>query len=189
MNDTPLFPPWTHQLAPMGCRSAAAVARVRAYTLCQLESCFARWLPEALFPKACAAANSRDRHYTRWRTFWCSLWQNLNPEASCREVVRQLQALFCLENGPAISEEDGAYCRAKARLPLAQFPKALAATAQCADRLIPAVSFLQGRPIKVADGSSLTLLADTQLNRAAYPPPPVPAQSAEFSHTAFCRAL
>ena len=154
----------------MGCRTAQSVERVRAYTLCQLEHCFARWLPEELFPKAGAKANSRDRHYTRWRTFWCSLWQNLNPEASCREVVRQLQALFRLESGPQISEEDGAYCRAKARLPLAQFPKALAVTATFADRPVPAVSFLKGRPVKVADGSALTLLAATRKNRAAYPP-------------------
>jgi len=154
----------------MGSRTAQAVERVRAYTLCQLEDCFGRWLPQALFPKASAQANSRDHHYTRWRTFWCSLWQSLNPEASCREVVRQLQALFRLEGGPQISEEDGAYCRAKARLPLAQFPKALVVTAQFADQMVPALSFLKGRPVKVADGSALTLLADTQKNRAAYPP-------------------
>src|ERR1043165_9381810 len=94
MNDTPFFGPWIHRFAPMGCRTAEAVERVRAHTLCQLENCFGQWLPEDLFPKASQKANSRDRHYTRWRTFWCSLWQNLNPEASCREVVRQLQALF-----------------------------------------------------------------------------------------------
>ena len=154
----------------MGSRTAQAVARVRAYTLCQLENCFRQWLPEDLFPKAPRKANSRDCHYTRWRTFWCSLWQNLNPEASGREVVRQLQALFRLEGGPQISEEDGAYCRARARLPLGQFPKALAATARFADQLVPALSLLKARPLKVVDGSALTLLADTPKNRGAYPP-------------------
>lgn len=170
MNHTPFFGPWIHCLAPMSARTSQAAARVRACTLCQLENCFGQWLPQDLFPKACQKANSRDRHYTRWRTFWCSLWQNLNPQASCREVVRQLQALFKLEGGPQISAEDGAYCRAKARLPLAQFPKALAATAACCDRLVPALDFLKGRPVKVVDGSALTLLADTKRNRAAYPP-------------------
>lgn len=167
---TPFFAPWIHRLAPMGARTTQAVARVRACTLCQLEHCLGKWLSEELFPKASHKANSRDRHYTRWRTFWCSLWQNFNPQASCREVVRQLQALFNLEGGPRISQEDGAYCRAKARLPLAQFPKALAATAQCCERLVQALDFLKGRPVKVVDGSALTLLADTQKNRAAYPP-------------------
>jgi hypothetical protein len=170
MNDTPFFGPWIHCLAPMGSRTAQAVERVRACTLCQLESCFGHWLPEDLFPKAAEKANSRDRHYTRWRTFWCSLWQNLNPEASCREVVRQLQALFRLAGGPKISEADSAYCRARARLPLAQFPKALAATAKFAGQLVPALSCLKARPLKVVDGSALTLLADTKKNRVTYPP-------------------
>jgi Transposase DDE domain len=153
----------------MGC-TAQALAPVRAYTLCQLEKCFGKWLPQELFPKACQKANSRDRHYTRWRTFWCSLWQNLNPQASCREVVRQLQALFKLEGGPQLSEEDGAYCRAKARLPLTELPKALVATAKSCDQLVLALDFLKGRPLKVVDGSALTLVADTKKNRAAYPP-------------------
>jgi hypothetical protein len=170
MNHTPFFGPWIHRLAPMGCRTARALAQVRALTLCQLENCFAQWLPQDLFPKADQQANSRDRHYTRWRTFWCSLWHNLNPQCSCREVVRQLQALFKLQGGPQISEQDGAYCRARARLPLAQFPKALAATAEFADRLAPAPALFKGRPLKAVDGSALTLLADTKKNRAAYPP-------------------
>jgi len=153
----------------MGRRCAPAVQRVRAYTLCQLENCFSQWLPGDLFPKARAQANSRDRHYTRGCTFWCWLWQNLNPQASGREVVRQLQALFVLKNGPKISEEDGAYCRAKARLPLDEFPKALAATARFADQLAPALTSLKARPVKVVDGSALTLLADTKKNRRAYP--------------------
>jgi len=170
MDDTPFFKPWIHRLAPLGARTAQAFARVRGCTLCQLENCFGPWLPAELFPKAALQANSRDRQYTRWRTFWCALWQNLNPEAACREVVRQLQALFALEGGPPISEEDGAYCRAKARLPVAQFAQALAATAQKADPLVPAPGFLKGRPVKVVDGSALTLLADTPKNRAAYPP-------------------
>jgi hypothetical protein len=84
-------------------------------------------------------------------------------------VVRQLQALFQLEGGPRLSEEDGAYCRARARLPREEFPKALAATARSADQLAPAQGWLGARPLKVVDGSALTLLADTRKNRAAYP--------------------
>jgi hypothetical protein len=180
MNETPFFDPWRHRLAPMGARTCQAVQRVRAYTLCQLENCFHQWLPESLFPKASQMANSRDRHYTRWRTFWCWLWHSLNAEAPCREVVRQLQALFGLEGGAQISEEDGAYCRARDRLPLAQFPKALAATANFADQSVPALSFLKGRAVKIVDGSALTLLADTKKNRAAYPPLQCPRDEPSF---------
>ncbi len=168
-NQTPFFPSWLHRLGPMGSRTAKTFNQVRSYTLAQLETRLGLWLPTDLFPKATEKANSRDRHYTRWRTFWCALWQNFNPGTSCREVVRQLQAVFRLEGGPELSEEDGAYCRARARLPLAPFVNALAAVAKTADQLAPPLKLLQGRTLKVADGSALTLLADTQKNRAAYP--------------------
>ena len=169
MHQTPFFPAWRPRLAPMGSRTAHTFRHVRAYTLCQLESCFGPWLPDDLFPKAPKKENSRDRHYTRLRTFWCMVWQGFNPEAAGREVVRQLQALFRLEGGPRLSPEDGAYCRAKGRLPLISFPAALSASAQSADDQAPSTPLLQGRRLRVVDGSALTL-PDTRKNRRAYPP-------------------
>jgi hypothetical protein len=170
---TPFFPFWRAQLAPRGTRLAQTFKTVRSYTLTQLEERFAPHLPQTLFPKAAEKANSRDRIYTRGRTFWSMLWQGFNPKASGREVVRQVQALFELHGGPSVSEQDGAYCRAKARLPLSEFPKALRATAQTADKLALPVTSLQGRPVKVADGSTLTA-PDTPKNRKAYPPVQAP---------------
>ena len=131
-------------------------------------------MPDHLFPKTEAKENSRDRIYTRWRTFWCLLWQSLNPQASSREVVRQLQALFQVQGGPRISPSDAAYCRARGRLPLNEFPKALAATAQAAERQAGPGTWLGGRAVKVVDGSTLTL-PNTPPNRAAYPPVQCPA--------------
>ena len=107
-NATPWFPAWQHRLAPLGRRTAQVVRQVRTYTLCQLEERFAPCIPRTLFPKTTEKANSRDRSYTRHRTFWSMLWQGFNPQASCREVVRQIQALFELHGGPNVSEEDGA---------------------------------------------------------------------------------
>src|SRR5258708_3140837 len=151
MPNTPFFAPWRPLLAALGSRTTQTLHQVRSYTLCQLENCFALWVPTDLFPKAVDKQNSCDRTYTPCPTFWCMLWQALNPQSSGREVVRQLQALFGLENGPTISEDDGAYCRAKARLPLDQFSKALSAITKAADRLVPALSQLQGRPLKAID--------------------------------------
>jgi hypothetical protein len=94
MHDTPFFSAWRAQLAPPGSRATKTLAGLRAYTLCRLETRFGSCLPATLFPKASEKQNSRDRLYTPWRTFWCLLWQSLNPHASGREVVRQLQALF-----------------------------------------------------------------------------------------------
>ena len=162
----------------MGSRIARTVHQVQSYTLCQLERGLARWVPLSLFPKASRQQNSRDRLFTRWRTFWSALWQALNPEASGREVVRQLQGLLDLHDGPKIAEDDSAYCQARARLPLAEFPKALAATARAADQEAPPMTLLRGRSIKVIDGSALTL-PDTAANRKAYPPLP-PATPPSF---------
>jgi len=166
---TPFFPALHATLAPMGPRVAQAIRQVRAYTLCQLEERFGSCFPRTLFPKAAEKANSRDRIYTQGRTFWCMLWQAFNPLASGRLVVPQLQALFVLDGGPCLSEEDGAYCRGKARLPLGEFPKALSSSAQAAEEKAPPLTLLQGRSVKVVDGSTLTL-ADTPENRKAFPP-------------------
>lgn len=165
---TPFFPSWQSQLAPMRGRLLHTFQSVGAYTLCQLEERFGSHLPPSLFPKATKKANSRDRIYTRPRTFWSMLWQAFNPKASGRQVVRQIQALFELHAGPSLSEEDGAYCRAKGRLPLREFAKALRASAQAADRLASALTLLQGRPVQIADGSTLSA-PDTLKNRRRYP--------------------
>jgi hypothetical protein len=169
VNATSFFPAWSHRLNPMGSRTAKLLRGAGALTLCQLETCFAAWTPPQLFPKATAKQNSRDRDYTPVRTFWCMLWQSFNPLAPGREVVRQLQALFELENRRPLSPEDGAYCRAKSRLPLDQFPTVLKATAGSADQLSHQTpQFLQSRWVKVVDGSTVTL-QDTPKNRKAFP--------------------
>ena len=53
-------------------------------------------------------------------------------------------AVAMSQTAPKLSEEDGACCRAKARLPLSQFPKGLAATAKAADRQVRPMTQLQG---------------------------------------------
>jgi len=164
-DDTPFFSPWRRWLG----RLATPTATVRTCTLSELEKRFAPCVPAALFPKAAEKQNSRDRIYTRWRSFWCVVWQSLQPGASGREVVRQLQALFVLEGAEPISDNDGAYFRARARLPLDSLAAALGATARAADERAGArEATLQGRPVKVVDGATVTL-ADTVKNRAAYP--------------------
>lgn len=168
MNDTPFFPKFRARLAAMKAPLQKTRQAVKALTLAQLEKRFAPVVPGNLFPKARQAANSRDRIYTQERTFWCFLWQCLSRLTSCRKVVRQVQALFTLHSGPAVSEEDGAYCRARQRLPVKVLREVLAATAQESDRRAPQTQFLQGRRVKAVDGAFVTL-ADTPKNRAQYP--------------------
>lgn len=170
MHSTPFFPALRSFLAPPGSRLTGTLHSLRSHTLAKLEERFGPWVPARLFPKAADKQNSRDRIYTQPRTFWCFLWQILNPNTACREVVRQLQALLLLRGGPQISPEDGAYCRARGRLPAGLLPQVLQATAQHAQRLAPqpAEGLLSNRPLKVLDGTSVTL-PDTPENRRAYP--------------------
>ena len=164
---TPCFPQLQAWLAPPAARLAHAVRAVRTHTLAQLEQRFGACLPPDLLAKA---PHTRDRVYTQARTFWCFLGQCLNPGTACREVVRQVQAVLTLGGGPKISEGDGAYCLARQRLPAGVPAKALASTAQAAQRAAPplAPGFLQGRSLKVVDATTVAM-PDTKQNRRAYP--------------------
>jgi hypothetical protein len=164
------FPAWSHQLGPMKIRVADAGRRLRQATLPQLEVRLGNCLPGRLLAKPAAGPHSRERVYSLPRTFWGWLWQMLNHNAPCREVVRQVQALHSLQGGPVVNEDTGGYCQARARLPPPVLEKALAASAHTAAGRVPALSLLRGRSLKVVDGSSLRL-ADTPANQKRFPQP------------------
>jgi hypothetical protein len=136
----------------------------------QLQELLAGCLPFHLFSSADEGLNSRARIFTLRLTFECFVWQMLKPETSCREVVRQVQALFTLQGRGRIDEGDSAYVQARQRLPRECLEQALAATAQAAGRRAGTAAVLQGRAVKVVDGSS-TQLADTAENQERYPQP------------------
>ena len=164
------FPAWSHRLGPMKARVAVAARPLRQATLAQLEVRLGHCLPARLLARPAAGPHSRQRIYSLPRTFWGWLWQMLNHNAPCRQVVRQVQALSALQGGPAVDEDTGGYCQARARLPQPVLEKALAASAATAARRAPALSLLQGRALKVVDGSSLRL-ADTPSNQKGFPQP------------------
>jgi hypothetical protein len=120
--------------------------------------------------QAQTGANSRERLYSLRGTFWGFLWQMLHPATSCREVVRQMQALFCgAELSSTVDEGTSAYCQARQRLPLQVLQRARAAAAEHAEKLTPSDHQLwRGWRLKVTDGSTLSL-ADTPANQRAYP--------------------
>ena len=161
---TPFFPAWRPRLAPLGRR----VQQLRAATLSQLEHQFGQAVPAHLLAQDEEALNSRERLFTVRRTFWCFVWQMLKPKTACREVVRQLQALRHLQARKSLDENTSAYCQARGRLPAERLQAILPATAQVADRRSASRSLCQGRPVKVVDGSTVSL-PDTPANQKAYP--------------------
>ena len=179
MCKTPDFPEFRPSLSPMGSRSQPTNA-VQLLTLSQLEVALANHLPShSLFPQTSSGPNSRQCIYSHALTFHCMLWQRFHPDASGREVVRQLQSSFRLHNGPFIDDGDSAYCQAKARMPIEPFFRAITVTARRADQMAPRVALLQHRPLKLIDGTCLTL-ADQPANRLAYPPIQCPKDIPSF---------
>jgi hypothetical protein len=146
------------------------IQRLRRATLAQIETRLAPALPAQLLSKRRRRQYSRERIFPLFRTFWCWVWQILQANCSCREVVRQVQALFALEGAGSVDEATGAYCQARRKIPLALLEQAFHATAKKAEQKVPAANLLQARPLKILDGSS-SRLADTPPNRQAYPPP------------------
>ena len=85
-------------------------------------------------------------------------------------MVRQVQALLRLQGRSPLQEGASAYIQARQRLPRQRLEKALVATAQAADRRAGSGGQLNGRPVKVIDGST-TQLPDTPQNQKAFPQP------------------
>jgi len=165
--NTPLFPAFRARLAPLGRRTPAPL---RQATLQQLATHLAGLIPAHLLSSADEGPNSRERIFTLRLTSQCWLWQMLKPRTACREVVRQVQALACLQGNASVAEDTSAYIQARRRLPQECLARVLAATAQAAGQRAGASTGLQGRPVKVVDGSSVQL-PDTAANQQEYPQP------------------
>lgn len=170
MSDTPLFPAWRrrfdHRPAAL---FSTGLAGLRRCTLDKLEERLTPML-SGLTALTAAGASARERPYSSRRTWWCFLRQMLQGNSSCEAVVRQLQAMLALEGRPAVDGNTSGYCQARARLPESLLLAAVTASAQAADARVRPSEALQGRVLKVLDGTALTL-PDTQESQKEYPQP------------------
>lgn len=162
---TPFFPAFRPRLAALGLRSLQSL---RQSTLHQLGQRLRGMLPDELLAPQERGGHSRQREYSLGLTLQCFVWQMLNPETACREVVRQVQALCRLAGRAVVDEGTSAYIQARSRLPFKRLRQLLEATAQAAGKRADQAGDLSGRPVKVVDGSTVQL-ADTSKNQAAYP--------------------
>ena len=143
---------------------------VRQATLAQFGHNLRQLIPVHLLASEDDGPNSRERAFPLRLTCECFIWQMLNPRTSCREVVRHVQALGRSLGRVPVDEGTSAYVQARQRLPEERMDKIMQATAIAADSRAGDGGRLQGRPIKVVDGST-TQLADTQENPLEYPQP------------------
>lgn len=161
MPNTPFFPAWRPRLGPMGQR----VSQLRQQSLMHLDLLFGSFFPAWLLSQSDEGPNSREQIYSVRRTFFGFLYQVLNPDCPCREVVRQIQSLFALCSQRPVSEATGAYCLARFRLPLDILARLRCAVAAQAEKV---GELWHGFRVKVIDGTGVSM-PDTQKNQRAYP--------------------
>ena len=162
---TPFFPAFRARFAAFGRR----VQSLRQHSLLHLESLFGQFLPPGRLAQADEGPNSRERIYSIRRLFWGFLYQVLNPGGPCREVVRQIQALFPLPNLGPVDAGTAGSCTARGRFPLQTLQRLRHAVAARAETLLPlADQGWHGFAPKVIDGTTITL-PDTPHNQRVYP--------------------
>jgi hypothetical protein len=118
-----------------------------------------------------------DCLYTPLVTLWAFLGQVLapaGPAKSCTSAVARLLALLGVR-GAADAElcdpETGPYCKARKRLPERLVSRLAREAGAALHRRYPATgSLLGGRPVKVVDGTTVSM-PDTRENQAAYAQP------------------
>jgi hypothetical protein len=158
---TPFFPAFRARFA--ACRQH--LQTLRQHSLCHLELLLNPFLPPGLLAQEEQGENSRERVYTKRRTFFGFLYQTLNPKCPCREIVRQIQALLSLQERAPSDEDNSAYCQARKRLPLRTLQSVRASVAAAAEKN---VQRWHGLRLKVVDGATLSL-PDTLANQRDYP--------------------
>lgn len=163
------FPAFRALLAPMGPRTSPTTRLLRQCTLAQIEQRLAEAVDPSLLLPTPTGHYCRQRVFSLARTFWCWIWQILQPNTSCRQVVRQVQALFAL-HGLTVDGGSAAYCQARSKLSLGLLRKIFASVANRVEQRASGSTLLQGRTLRVIDASGMRL-PDTPKNRAAFPPP------------------
>ena len=165
---TPDFPQFRPALAPMRPRAAKhALKPLRQATLCQMETDLKPMLPPGCLDQNPSKAHSRSRLLPLDRTFWAWLWQILQCNTACREVMKQLTLLVKL-HGLSMAENSSAYCQSRKLIPLELLGRIYHHLAQRAWSDTPHNTLLQGRRLKALDGTSVRL-ADTPANQKDFP--------------------
>ena len=138
---------------------------------------FADVLPEgriraAFDEQGVAFAQEEDEIYTPQLTLWASLSQVLfqGEQRSCLAAVSRVIVLLVALGQEPPSDNTGAYCRARAKLPVAVMRRLTCDVADHCERAVPKKWLWHGRHVKLVDGSTCSM-PDTEANQAEYPQP------------------
>jgi hypothetical protein len=112
----------------------------------------------------------RQRLFSPFVTLWVFLSQILDADHSCRQAVARFLAYRAAQGLPPCSSGTAAYCRARQRLPEGVLQRLTRTTAQRLQDQTPVAWTWRGRPVKIVDGTTLSM-PDTPDNQQAYPQP------------------
>jgi hypothetical protein len=115
-------------------------------------------------------AHFRERLYTPLLTIWTFLYQVLASDQSCRAAVARLLAFLCVGGQGSGSAKTDPYCKARQRLPEKLMADLARSSGLELHRQVQPTGLLGGRPIKIADGTTVSM-PDTPANQKAYPQP------------------
>ncbi|MHC4625563.1 MAG: IS4 family transposase, partial [Planctomycetota bacterium] len=113
----------------------------------------------------------RKRLYTPLVTIWTFLYQVLTPDQSCRAAVARLLAFLCVSGHASGSAKTDPYCKARKRVPEDVVADLARTSGSDLQHEVPSTGLLGGRPIKIADGTTVSM-PDTPANQKAYPQEP-----------------
>jgi len=149
------------------------VANQRRHLRQRLENqdlCFGQLLPQEQVQAAMDRCKLvyRQRLYTPLVTLWTFLYQVLSPDQSCRAAVARLLAFLGAGGMEGVNAQTDPYCKARQRLPENLVADLARHSGAELHRQVPTTDLLGGRPIKIADGTTVSM-PDTPANQAAYP--------------------
>ncbi len=110
----------------------------------------------------------RNRLYNPLVIIWSFLSQVLDTDHSCKNAVSRIIAYLVGENQERPSEDTGAYCKARKKLPELLFKKLLERSSQNLEKEVDKKALWHGRHVKSIDGSTVSM-PDTPENQKAYP--------------------
>jgi hypothetical protein len=132
------------------------------------ELLFATWIPHWRLAQQDDGQHSRNRRWNLRLVFWTFVWQVAQAGASCREAIRQAQALCQNAGRPVPPDADSPYCQARGGLPLERLQEIHDGLCAEADQALAINDLWCEHRVFVADGSSVTA-PDTPANQKAYP--------------------
>lgn len=110
----------------------------------------------------------RERLYTPIKTIFMFVKQALSPDKSCKNAVANAVVEQACAGERLASINTGPYCKARKRLPTDTLYNLVRETGKAAALSAPAAWNWQGRPVKLVDGTTITM-PDTEKNQHKFP--------------------